>query len=341
MTAYGDEFFSNMTRSATRSAGQIVPLLIELIQPRSVIDVGCGTGAWLAMFVQHGVEDVHGVDGAWVDQSRLQISRDRFVVVDLKQPLRFDRQFDLVLALEVAEHLPLEHADVLTDSLAALGPTIAFSAAIPFQGGTDHVNEQWPEFWVERFSKRGFVVVDCIRARIWRNPEVAWFYAQNLLLFVREPHPDFLLRWKHNSAHDLPLSVVHPTKYLKVATEFEECKRRLAMLDDVVATIPVGERFVLVDQDEMRQSLLARDRAIPFTERNGEYWGPPADDATAIAIAELDRLRSHGPKFLVVAWPAFWWLDHYRGFAQHVRENLPCLLENERLIVFDLRERRA
>jgi len=159
---------------------------MELVRPKSVVDFGCGTGTWLAVFSRYGVREILGVDGPWIDHELLEIPSDRFVARDLSKPFYLDRQFDLVLSLEVAEHLPPESAHGFLDSLTRLGPIVLFSAAIPYQGGTGHLNEQWPEYWASLFERRGFNAVDCIRRRVWENPAVEWWYAQNAILLVRD-----------------------------------------------------------------------------------------------------------------------------------------------------------
>src|SRR5919108_2535643 len=164
---YTEAFYECHRGGARSSAGVVVPMLIDLFGPRSVVDVGCGIGTWLAAFREHGVADVCGVDGDWVERAALEIPVERFVAADLTRPLRLDRTFDLVLSLEVAEHLPPASADTFIDSLTRLGAAIVFSAAIPLQGGVDHVNEQWPEYWVERFAARGYEAIDGLRPRIW------------------------------------------------------------------------------------------------------------------------------------------------------------------------------
>lgn len=190
-----------------------MPLILELFQPASVIDVGCGVGAWLAVFRGHGVMDVLGVDGDHVPRKMLQITEEQFLALDLRSPLRLDRRFDLAICLEVAEHLPPECAAVLVGSLAALAPVVVFSAAIPSQGGDDHVNEQWPAYWVERFSDVGYAAVDCLRRRVWQNESVEWWYAQNLLCFVDQEH---LKRYPRldGGPTDPVLALVHPTNYI-------------------------------------------------------------------------------------------------------------------------------
>lgn len=95
-----------------------------------------------------------------------------------------------------------------------------------------------------------------------------------------------------------------------------------------------GERIILVDQDEFRAELSDR-RLSPFVERDGTYWGPPASDRQA--VDELERLRRAGATMLVVAWPAFWWLDHYSGLANHLRTRYRLVRNDERAVAFDLR----
>ena len=109
------------------------------------------------------------------------------IAADSAQPLRLDRRFDLVVTLEVAEHLPKTDASTFVQSLTELGPVVLFSAAIPFQGGENHLNEQWPDYWAHLFHNRGYRAVDCLRKKTWHNDKVEPWYAQNILLFV---HPD-------------------------------------------------------------------------------------------------------------------------------------------------------
>src|SRR5207302_6665348 len=94
------------------------------------------------------------------------------------------RSFELAVCLEVAEHLPASASSTLVESLTEHAPVVLFSAAVPHSRGTHHVNEQWPQYWVEHFAKRNYEVVDCFRSRLWQDTSIDWWYAQDILLFV-------------------------------------------------------------------------------------------------------------------------------------------------------------
>ncbi|MBI3934184.1 MAG: class I SAM-dependent methyltransferase [Acidobacteria bacterium] len=114
-----------------------------------------------------------------------------------------------------------------------------------------------------------------------------------------------------------------------------EAHRLRLTAQEIAALIPPQDAFVLVDQDWWGSEIAASGRAIPFLEREGQYWGPPPDDDTA--IRELDRLHRAGASFMVFSWSAFWWLDYYSGLHSHLRSKFRCVLTNDRLVVFDLR----
>lgn len=200
---YTRGFFKDQIAGSRASAKLIAGICQELLQPRSVIDIGCGVGTWLAAFEALGVSDIAGYDGDWVDRQLLQISGNAFHPVDLNQRLSIDRRYDLALSLETAEHLQPQRSETLVADLVALAPAVLFSAAIPHQGGTDHINERWQDYWAGLFAAHGYTAKDCIRPRIWENPASALWYAQNTLLYVNESV-------SLDCPEGLPLRLVHP-----------------------------------------------------------------------------------------------------------------------------------
>jgi hypothetical protein len=115
-----------------------------------------------------------------------------------------------------------------------------------------------------------------------------------------------------------------------------EWKQRLEELPHLLAAmVSPGASFILVDDEQTGCSVPDR-RRFPFLEHRGEYWGPPADDATA--IRELERLRRNGATAIVFAWPAFWWLTYYSGFHEYLHRNARCLVQNDRVVAFELCE---
>jgi SAM-dependent methyltransferase len=216
---YTDDFFLRHRDGARRSARVIVPLILDLVPARSVIDIGCGQGTWLAVFAEHGAADTYGVDGDYVNRDRLEIPREQFRSHDLALQLHLDRTFDLAVSLEVAEHLPADAADGFVASLTRLAPVILFSAAAPYQGGNHHVNEQWPAYWAQRFAAHDYLPVDCVRRRVWTDTNVEWWYAQNTFLYVKRDRleADPTLRREYEAAGPSALALVHPRRYVEWA----------------------------------------------------------------------------------------------------------------------------
>jgi hypothetical protein len=105
--------------------------------------------------------------------------------------------------------------------------------------------------------------------------------------------------------------------------------------EDIAAVVPPADTFILVDQAQFGSEVAGGRRVLPFLEHDGQYWGPPPDDATG--IRELERLRQAGAHFMVFGWPAFWWLEYYAGLHRYLRTAFPCVLHNERVLVFDMR----
>ena len=217
--SYSEGFFDEMTQTNLSSARTVIPYVMRLVAPEAVADIGCGEGLWLKAFGEAGAKEIFGVDGEWVEKSRLQIPESSFTVADLEHAISFDKKYDLSVCLEVGEHLPDASAASLVETLTNAAPAVLFSAAIPLQGGSHHVNEQWPAYWAEKFAARGYVPIDALRRHIWDDKRVSFFYAQNILLYVKESEIEKypLLKKEIEDGHNVALPLVHPFMYLYYA----------------------------------------------------------------------------------------------------------------------------
>jgi SAM-dependent methyltransferase len=230
---YSTRYYEALKEDSSASARFAVPKILDVIPAKSVVDVGCGSGTWARAYLDAGC-DVLGIDGAEVQTDQLLIPNNRFQRRNLVEPLKLDRRFDLVNCLEVAEHLPGTRATSFVSDLCAAGDVVVFSAAVPGQGGTYHVNEQWPTYWISRFADRGYVALDCIRPVLWNQPDVAWWYAQNLFVFIRRERLSDYAKAKA-AAQTWPTDLVHPRAYVR-ATVPEQMSPR--MLKEVLRALP-------------------------------------------------------------------------------------------------------
>jgi SAM-dependent methyltransferase len=222
---YTKAFFDRYVSESSASAQVVAPLVLSLFPSKSVLDVGCGTGAWLAEFARNGIEDYLGVDGAYLDKDLLRIPVDHFREVDLVDVTDFGRRFDLACCLEVAEHLPAESAGRLVGALVSAAPVVLFSAAVPGQGGTYHVNEQWPLYWANLFQNLGYSCVDCIRPKIFDDSRVEWWYSQNMLVFCEDDRVPPELT---TGTTEYALTRIHPRLIKKLVREREIFHRMLS-----------------------------------------------------------------------------------------------------------------
>jgi hypothetical protein len=201
---YDTAFFDTIRNGVRRSAALVVPLLVEELAPeQSVIDVGCGEGHWGAAFRAHDLA-VHGIDQG-VSDPVIDVTDH-----DLELPLPDLGRFSLALCLEVAEHLRPARAESFIAELCGLADVIAFSAAIPGQGGHGHLNEQWPAYWVQHFAHNGYACSGALRWSIWNDDNVENWYRQNLLIAAR--HPKRFPR-VFSTPLAFPWPVVHPVLY--------------------------------------------------------------------------------------------------------------------------------
>ena len=192
------------------AAERVLRLVYDKIKVGSVLDIGCGRGLWLAVAAELGATETIGIEGPWIEAHSTYIPLGQILTQDLELEFNLNRSFDLVISIEVGEHLSSVAAETFVTSLVRHGDFVLFSAAIPFQPGTSHVNCQFPDYWAGLFAKHGYRPVDFIRRAIWNDAGMHVWIRQNVLAFVS---PEFLLKnpWAREIASASgPLSIVHP-----------------------------------------------------------------------------------------------------------------------------------
>jgi 2-polyprenyl-3-methyl-5-hydroxy-6-metoxy-1,4-benzoquinol methylase len=191
----------------------IIDKLLEIYKPQHVVDFGCGLGTFLKAFKEKGIQEVLGLDGTWVNRTLLSdfLEPDEFQEADLENKIVLNKKYDLAISLEVAEHLNKDSASIFIENLVNASDIILFSAAIPFQGGQNHVNEQWFAFWQAEFLKHDYVFNDVFRSYLWNNEQVKWWYKQNMFLVTSRKLTSIAF---NKNGNDEILNFIHPEHYL-------------------------------------------------------------------------------------------------------------------------------
>lgn len=206
---YDKKFYISQKNGSYAAAKQICPFVLSLFpQTHSVIDIGCGAGGWLAWFAAQG-KTITGYDFGEGVEENLFISQEHYHTADLSLPLKLNHRFDLAISLEVGEHIEESGADIFVANLCNASDIILFSAAIPKQGGHHHVNCQWPEYWAQKFSTRGYAAFDILRPLFWQIDAIPWWYRQNMILYInKNAGIDVAHLDKYNTFNCLPIR--HP-----------------------------------------------------------------------------------------------------------------------------------
>ena len=208
---YKGKFYTERAIRTRYSASRVLNLVIDKLfdkTPEAVLDVGCGTGVWLSELERIGVKQTIGLEGSW-------LPKDSFLADGVLHNLDFNTQLknfhnkpvDLCISLEVAEHLPKQFAHDFVGNLTRFSDTILFSAAVNGQGGRHHINEQPLSYWANLFDKFGYSVVDAIRPEIWNDPQIPFWYRQNIVIFTKNQH---ILKKYSLSVNAILLDAIHP-----------------------------------------------------------------------------------------------------------------------------------
>ena len=213
---YTKNFFSELESNSYLSAKKVLPIVNELFNPTSVIDIGCGTGEWLRVWNEDlKITDFKGVEGEYVNKALVKIEEKKLVIHDLKLPYFEEKKYDLAMSLEVGEHLPSSTSEQFISTLVRLSDVVLFSAAIPNQEGTYHINEQYPEFWAALFQKFGYIPVDCLREKLWNISGIEYWYKQNMIVFINKNALSKYPQLSHHILNTTPdyLFRIHPDFY--------------------------------------------------------------------------------------------------------------------------------
>jgi SAM-dependent methyltransferase len=292
-----------------------------------VLEIGCGFGRITKLLA-----------GAWpeADITALDLSPEQLANAQqycgVNPRVRFEQydfysgaslppgHYDTIVAIEVFLHHPPEFVVELFRKLAASGRHI--------------VNIDWSEDWPGPLPEH-----------VWVH-DFAKLYASAELKCAMFPLPEKVDGKQQKlfvAGRDLPEEIIRREQALKsgaatrpTSETSDDWTLRLRLAtEELVRLVPSGSSFILVDDGQWGHvRALAGHRVIPFLEKDGKYWGAPADDGTA--WRELERLREAGASQLVFAWPSFWWLNHYADFTAKLRSQFPVALENERLLIFKL-----
>jgi len=185
---YDQSFYDSQVDGSLASARIYLRHLFDFFKPVSVVDIGCGRGAWLSTCHELGSTHIVGYDGLWNSQSQMIDGAIQFNAVDLNAPIDAGQQFDLAISLEVAEHLLPDSALQFVTSLSRISDVILFGAAIPGQGGTNHLNEQYQSYWGRLFLERNYHIFDVFRPPFWLDRRIDPWYRQNTFLYVKNGH---------------------------------------------------------------------------------------------------------------------------------------------------------
>jgi hypothetical protein len=310
------------------SRPNIIPTVIHLLRqlkPAFILYVGIGFGKWGYLFREYtdileAERDparyerknwrvrIDGIEGhaAYVTELHRYLYNN-IHLGDARELLPKLPSYDLIFLGDIIEHFDKKAGmELLRVALTKAGKAVIVSTP-KFETGQPDLCGNELERHRSLWAARDF--------RKFDGAMVKTVDRDTLLAVLREP--------------GVPALVCKPPMQPKPA----DSRRLREAREELVRLIPIDTPFILVDDEQLRSELSHR-RAHPFLERDGQYWGPPADDETA--IRECERLRQSGARFLAFAWPSFWWLEHYSGFAKNLRTQFRCVQEDERVVVFDL-----
>ena len=211
---YDKGYYKKHQDGSYQSASRILRFLKTLLHFETVIDFGCGMGTWGVAAKELGARRYIGIDQHKYDISYMQIDSSEYWENNLQLPIYIEHCYDLAICVEVAEHIPEDSVNTLIDNICLGSEIVLFSAALPYQGGTGHINEQSCSYWVNKFLIRGYKPIDCIRPTFWNDEQVEVWYRNNCILYVTEKASERIKA--HLPAISFPTDIVHPQMLTRI-----------------------------------------------------------------------------------------------------------------------------
>jgi SAM-dependent methyltransferase len=135
--------------------GEIADGIVRDFHPTSVLDAGCAMGFLVEALRKRGVE-AWGIDVSEYAISQVDESvREHCSVGSLAEPL--PRRYDLIVSIEVVEHIPKEETDRVIANLCAATDRLLLSTSPSDYGEATHLNVQPPEAWSAALAREGFL----------------------------------------------------------------------------------------------------------------------------------------------------------------------------------------
>jgi len=174
--------FYEIEREEGPFATRLAKWIDDTYEPLEVLDIGCGPGIYVRALIDQGINAI-GID---IDP---RIKNKEYIYQE--SVFETKRKSELVICLEVAEHIAAIDSDALISSVVNClkpGARLIWSAAKPGQGGVGHINCRPKEFWENKFLKAGLIRNETVETlmidHIKNGYHMGWFI-QNAMIFER------------------------------------------------------------------------------------------------------------------------------------------------------------
>ena len=186
------------------------------------------------------------------------------------------------------------------------------------------------DYWVRMAIHFDFKNIDKVLSYATYHSEAKT--GDNYVTYHKELRENAEHYWKTVTGIDTSILQASLKHYDEFRSKVEEA------IEVIRSIIPTGSSFILVDEDQWETNdFVSGRKRFHFISKKGAYNGVPENEISA--IDELEKLKTAGAGFIVFTWSTFWWLEYYPALHQYLRTNFPCILENERLIIFDLQQK--